>query len=92
MLVDQPDTGGGNVILSVPVKLTLKSGANSLTFGAGQSSKFPVSLLINTPVHANSRSNHKIMPRISIASSSIRRVERSDLRVHVCKVLSHKRT
>ncbi|KAL5495549.1 hypothetical protein ACEPAI_1012 [Sanghuangporus weigelae] len=36
-IVDQLDTGGGNVILSVPVKLTLNSGANSLTFSAGQS-------------------------------------------------------
>ncbi|KAL5534523.1 hypothetical protein ACEPAG_986 [Sanghuangporus baumii] len=36
-IVDQPNTGGGSVILSVPVKLTLKSGANSLTFSAGQS-------------------------------------------------------
>ncbi|RDB28978.1 hypothetical protein Hypma_015121 [Hypsizygus marmoreus] len=37
VLVDQPNTGGGHVILSVPVKLTLRSGANSLTFGSGQS-------------------------------------------------------
>ncbi|KAF7437222.1 hypothetical protein PC9H_004058 [Pleurotus ostreatus] len=35
--VDQPNTGGGNVILSVPVKLNLRSGANSITFSAGQS-------------------------------------------------------
>ncbi|EIN13160.1 galactan 1,3-beta-galactosidase [Punctularia strigosozonata HHB-11173 SS5] len=35
--VDQPDTGNGLVTLSVPVKLTLKSGSNSLTFGSGQS-------------------------------------------------------
>ncbi|KAK0208893.1 galactan 1,3-beta-galactosidase [Desarmillaria ectypa] len=34
--VDQPDTGGGHVILSVPVRLTLRSGLNSLTFGSGQ--------------------------------------------------------
>ena len=39
MVVDQPNTGGGNVLLSVPVKLDLRSGSNSLTFGAGQSSK-----------------------------------------------------
>ena len=38
--VDQPDTGGGHVILSVPVKLTLNSGSNTITFGAGQSSEF----------------------------------------------------
>ncbi|KAF5377239.1 hypothetical protein D9615_006357 [Tricholomella constricta] len=37
VVVDQPNTGGGHVILSVPVKLTLRSGANSITFGAGQS-------------------------------------------------------
>ncbi|CAL1704333.1 unnamed protein product [Somion occarium] len=35
-LVDQPDTGGGHVILSVPVKLNLNNGANSITFGSGQ--------------------------------------------------------
>ncbi|KAK0500638.1 galactan 1,3-beta-galactosidase [Armillaria luteobubalina] len=34
--VDQPDTGSGHVILSVPVQLTLRSGSNSLTFGSGQ--------------------------------------------------------
>ncbi|THH21295.1 hypothetical protein EW146_g239 [Bondarzewia mesenterica] len=37
VLVDQPDTGGGHVILSVPVKLSLSSGSNNLTFGSGQS-------------------------------------------------------
>ncbi|KAG6837907.1 hypothetical protein H0H93_013060 [Arthromyces matolae] len=37
VLVDQPNTGGGHVILSVPVKLVLQSGANSITFAAGQS-------------------------------------------------------
>ncbi|KAI0079984.1 galactan 1,3-beta-galactosidase [Panus rudis PR-1116 ss-1] len=36
-LVDQPDTGGGHVILSVPIKVTLRNGANSITFGSGQS-------------------------------------------------------
>ncbi|KAF8887802.1 galactan 1,3-beta-galactosidase [Infundibulicybe gibba] len=36
VLVDQPNTGGVHVILSVPVKLTLRSGANSITLGAGQ--------------------------------------------------------
>ncbi|KAI0267698.1 galactan 1,3-beta-galactosidase [Gloeopeniophorella convolvens] len=37
VLVDQPDTGGGNVVLSVPVKLSLRQGTNSITFGSGQS-------------------------------------------------------
>jgi len=36
-LVDQPDTGGGSVVLSVPVKLNLNQGSNSLTFSIGQS-------------------------------------------------------
>uniref|UniRef100_A0A8H7YAJ7 CBM6 domain-containing protein n=1 Tax=Psilocybe cubensis TaxID=181762 RepID=A0A8H7YAJ7_PSICU len=36
ILVDQPNTGGGNVVLSVPVKLNLRSGANSITFAANQ--------------------------------------------------------
>lgn len=39
VVVDQPDSGGGGVVISVPVKLNLKNGANSITFGAGQSSK-----------------------------------------------------
>ncbi len=38
--IDQPSTGGGHVILSVPVKLTLNSGSNTITFGAGQSSEY----------------------------------------------------
>ncbi|KAJ3575903.1 hypothetical protein NP233_g781 [Leucocoprinus birnbaumii] len=37
-LVDQPNTGGGQVILSVPVKLNLRSGSNSITFSANQNS------------------------------------------------------
>ncbi|KAF8917563.1 galactan 1,3-beta-galactosidase [Mucidula mucida] len=37
VVVDQPDTGGGQVILSVPVQLTLRSGSNTLTFASGQS-------------------------------------------------------
>ncbi|KAF7789531.1 hypothetical protein EIP86_000477 [Pleurotus ostreatoroseus] len=41
VLVDQPDTGGGNVILSMPVQLTLNSGSNSLTFGSVQSTTPP---------------------------------------------------
>ncbi|THG99627.1 hypothetical protein EW026_g2739 [Hermanssonia centrifuga] len=36
VLVDQPNTGGGHVVLSVPVKVNLNSGANSITFGSGQ--------------------------------------------------------
>ncbi|KAJ7356804.1 galactan 1,3-beta-galactosidase [Mycena albidolilacea] len=36
VVVDQPNTGGGHVILSVPVKLNLKSGSNTITIGAGQ--------------------------------------------------------
>ncbi|TBU32365.1 galactan 1,3-beta-galactosidase [Dichomitus squalens] len=35
--VEQPNTGGGSVVLSVPVQLTLNSGSNTITFGAGQS-------------------------------------------------------
>ncbi|KAF5356070.1 hypothetical protein D9756_004010 [Leucocoprinus leucothites] len=37
-VVDQPNTGGGHAILSVPVKLNLRSGANSITFSANQNS------------------------------------------------------
>ncbi|KAH7929371.1 glycoside hydrolase family 43 protein [Leucogyrophana mollusca] len=36
VLVDQPNTGGGLVILSVPVKLNLRPGANSITFAVNQ--------------------------------------------------------
>ncbi|KZP12634.1 carbohydrate-binding module family 35 protein [Athelia psychrophila] len=37
VVVQQPNTGGGSVLLSVPVKLTLANGAtNSITVGAGQ--------------------------------------------------------
>lgn len=36
VVLDQPNTGGGHVILSVPVKLTLKNGSNSITFASGQ--------------------------------------------------------
>ena len=39
VVVDQPDTGGGHVVLSVPVKLQLNSGSNTITFGASQTSK-----------------------------------------------------
>ncbi|KAF9056450.1 galactan 1,3-beta-galactosidase [Panaeolus papilionaceus] len=38
VVVDQPNTGGGHVILSVPVKLNLRSGANSITVSANQNS------------------------------------------------------
>ncbi|TFY68540.1 hypothetical protein EVG20_g3526 [Dentipellis fragilis] len=37
VLVDQPDTGSGNDILSVPVQLTLQQGSNTIAFGVGQS-------------------------------------------------------
>ncbi|KAF5338414.1 hypothetical protein D9758_012213 [Tetrapyrgos nigripes] len=37
VLVDQPNTGNGQTVLSVPVKLNLSNGANSITFSAGQS-------------------------------------------------------
>ncbi|KAL0950694.1 hypothetical protein HGRIS_007471 [Hohenbuehelia grisea] len=36
VLVDQPNTGGGHVLLSVPVKLNLNNGANSITIGSNQ--------------------------------------------------------
>ncbi|KAI0321793.1 galactan 1,3-beta-galactosidase [Amylostereum chailletii] len=35
--VDQPNTGGVSTILSVPVKVHLNSGSNTIEFGAGQS-------------------------------------------------------
>ncbi|KAF5311783.1 hypothetical protein D9619_003118 [Psilocybe cf. subviscida] len=38
ILVDQPNTGGGQTVISVPVLLNLRSGANSITIGASQSS------------------------------------------------------
>ncbi|KAH8107144.1 glycosyl hydrolase [Cristinia sonorae] len=38
VLVDQPDTGGVHVMLSVPVKVSLNNGANTIAFGVGQSS------------------------------------------------------
>ncbi|ETW82990.1 glycoside hydrolase family 43 protein, partial [Heterobasidion irregulare TC 32-1] len=34
VVVDQPNTGGTHVIISVPVKLTLRPGSNSITFGS----------------------------------------------------------
>ncbi|KAI3615662.1 glycosyl hydrolase family 43 protein [Moniliophthora roreri] len=37
VLVDQPNTGSGHSVLSVPVKLNLRSGANSITFSSCQS-------------------------------------------------------
>ncbi|KDR85274.1 hypothetical protein GALMADRAFT_131985 [Galerina marginata CBS 339.88] len=36
VLVDQPNSGGGHVLLSVPVKLNLRSGTNSLAFSTNQ--------------------------------------------------------
>ena len=40
--VDQPSTGGGHVIISVPVQLFLNSGSNNITFSAGQTSEFDI--------------------------------------------------
>lgn len=37
--IDQPNTGGGHVVLSVPVKLNLRSGSNTISFSANQSSR-----------------------------------------------------
>ncbi|KAJ7630472.1 galactan 1,3-beta-galactosidase [Roridomyces roridus] len=37
VVVQQPNTGGGQIVLSVPLSLNLKSGSNTITFGAGQS-------------------------------------------------------
>ncbi|KAF7319882.1 Galactan 1,3-beta-galactosidase [Mycena kentingensis (nom. inval.)] len=37
VVLQQPNTGGGHVILSIPIKLTLRSGSNTITFGANQS-------------------------------------------------------
>lgn len=42
VVVQQPNTGGGLVLLSVPVKLNLINGLNSITFSAGQTSKWHV--------------------------------------------------
>ena len=39
-MVDQPDTGGGSVVLSIPVKLDLQEGENTLTFSISQTSAF----------------------------------------------------
>lgn len=36
VLIDQPDSGGGSVVLSVPIKLPLRAGANTLVFAANQ--------------------------------------------------------
>lgn len=46
VLIDQPNTGGGNVVLSVPIRMDLNSGTNSITFSAGQSSQFLSPILI----------------------------------------------
>ncbi|KAI0670505.1 galactan 1,3-beta-galactosidase [Trametes maxima] len=35
--LDQPNTGGAGVVLSIPVQLNLRSGSNTITIGAGQS-------------------------------------------------------
>ncbi|KZT72472.1 carbohydrate-binding module family 35 protein [Daedalea quercina L-15889] len=36
VVVDQPDTGGGHVVFSVPVQVYLNDGYNSITIGANQ--------------------------------------------------------
>ncbi len=41
VLVDQMDTGESTV-MSAPVKLSLRSGSNSITFSANQNSEFTV--------------------------------------------------
>ena len=46
VLVDQPNTGGGAVVLSVPVKLNLRSGSNTIAFSTGQSSELPMFRLV----------------------------------------------
>ncbi|KAJ3743406.1 galactan 1,3-beta-galactosidase [Lentinula detonsa] len=38
VVIQQPSSGGGHVIQSVPVKANLKDGANTLTFSSGQAS------------------------------------------------------
>ncbi|KAJ3998604.1 galactan 1,3-beta-galactosidase [Lentinula boryana] len=38
VVIQQPSSGGGHVIQSVPVKVNLKDGANTLTFSSGQAS------------------------------------------------------
>lgn len=48
-VVDQPDSGGGGVVISVPVQLNLNNGANSITFGSGQSSA-SLSLTYQSPL------------------------------------------
>lgn len=54
-LVDQPNTGGGHVIISVPVKLTLNNGANQITFGSSQTSKQLGSVMLDDGMeHGNS--------------------------------------
>ncbi|EPT03669.1 hypothetical protein FOMPIDRAFT_49235 [Fomitopsis schrenkii] len=37
VVVDQPNTGGGHVVFSVPVQVHLNEGSNTVTFGADQS-------------------------------------------------------
>jgi hypothetical protein len=69
VLVQQPDTGGGHVTLSVPVKLNLKSGANSITFSSGQSSQLSSFCLHNTLL--TERDTAQIMPLIWTRLSSI---------------------
>ena len=38
IVLDQPNTGSGRTVLSVPVFLNLRSGSNSIMFSANQNS------------------------------------------------------
>lgn len=51
ILVDQPNTGGAQTVISVPVLLNLRSGANSITIGASQSSKIFVPGLLKVSLN-----------------------------------------
>lgn len=80
-VVDQPNTGGGNVLLSVPVKLNLKDGSNSLTFSAGQSSEFVRSNRRNLQLNSCLK---KIMRLTLTRLLSISKDESALLGLHVC--------
>ncbi|KAF9015437.1 galactan 1,3-beta-galactosidase [Cyathus striatus] len=49
ILVDQPNTGGGHVILSVPVKLPLRSGSNTITVSFNQNSMIHILNSVHLP-------------------------------------------
>jgi hypothetical protein len=46
VILDQPDTGSGQTVLSVPIKLQLNNGANSVTFGANQASESEIAPVV----------------------------------------------